>query len=118
MLQCTNIRFPGFALLAIYLAALFITSHERHYHRLPQGEVICHIHPFQQDKSEKEAPHTHSSGDIADQHTNLFDFQENNSDCIIWKSEAAHNRISLPYHSPHFIRTILRNLTLRAPPLT
>jgi hypothetical protein len=117
MLHRTNFRLPGILLLTAYLSVLFLNTLERHYHILPEGGVIYHVHPFQQDNNQSTKQHTHTPGELIDIHSNLFDFQNITLVMGVQHAEPIIHWIIYPYQIPFITKTSLTNLSLRAPPV-
>lgn len=112
-----NILFLIIPLLTGYLSALFITTHEKHCHILPDREVVYHVHPFQKDKNKPSGNHTHHPGETIDFQCNLFDFQENTPLSENKNYACGIETVSYDYISPFPVRITLITISLRAPPV-
>jgi hypothetical protein len=117
MLHRKNIHITGIVLLTGYLSVLFLNTRERHYHILPEGGVIYHVHPFQQDKNQSSDKHTHTSGDLIDLQSNLFDAQNITRGMGVQNVEPVIQWITYLYRIPFIAKHTFNNLSLRAPPV-
>lgn len=84
---------------------------------MPDGVVVYHVHPFQKEKNKAAGNHTHKPGDTIDFQCYSFDFQEdtptNENKYLAFGIET----VCYDYIAPFPVRIILKNISLRAPPV-
>jgi len=104
-------------LVAAYLSTIQTIIYEKHFHILPSGDVVYHVHPFSNDAQKNCGGHTHVPGDLDDFQCNFLDFQEPAGLFTYNKSYVAPNNIKIEYSPIHLTSTIHRVISLRAPPV-
>lgn len=104
-------------LLTVYLSAIQTIIHERHFHVLPSGDVVYHLHPFSNDSKKTPEKHTHHPGDYHDFQSNLLDFQEAVELCNFKKATDPIFNHKIVFRPLHITRIFHPVISLRAPPL-
>jgi hypothetical protein len=117
MLLKRNLHYLTVILLTGYLSALNGITRDRHYHVLPNGEVIQHIHPVNKNTPQPYGNHTHSPNEFNDLPFKIFDSQEPSTNQVNVEAEFLYFDIEYCY-SPPFRNKIPHNTkSLRAPPV-
>jgi hypothetical protein len=111
-------KFLVFALLAGYLSTTHSITSKKHYHILPNGKIVYHVHPFGNDNQHPTKNHTHPSGETIDFQCNLLDFQDSAPSLENKPVPECFFEIKPYYSAPLYTKIIHYSLSLRAPPVT
>ncbi len=117
MLLKRNLHYLVVILLAGYLSALNIITRDRHYHVLPDGQIIHHIHPVNKNTSQPYNNHTHTPNEYNDFQCNLFDSQEPSTAQENIKTAFKYFVKAYYYSSPFHTKIHHNTKSLRAPPV-
>jgi len=117
MLLKRNLHYLVVILLTVYLSALNIITRDRHYHVLPMGGVIYHIHPVNKNTSQPYNNHSHRPNEFNDFQCNLFDSQEPSTEQEVVKIAFSYFVKAYSYSAPFHTKIHHNSKSLRAPPV-
>jgi hypothetical protein len=111
-------KYLVFVLLAGYLSTTYSITSNKHYHILPNGKIVYHVHPFGNDNDHPIKNHTHTPDETIDFQCNTFDFFESSSPLVNNIISKFYFEVNPVYTAPVYTKIIHYSLSLRAPPVT
>jgi hypothetical protein len=104
-------------LIISYLVTLNSITKEKHFHVMPDGSVVYHIHPIDKEQPQPLKNHSHSGCESDYFNCNPFDFQETLLQFSDFTPSVQHIENYRQPCTKILARNILNCISLRAPPV-